>query len=186
MVIIFSLWAAASRCELMSTKEQGKKPNLHKLIEFLNSSNHSNLTLYSKFALACVCIKKNTSLWMVGKLWVLWKTEWWSERQNCVPESLSRSPSELILAAASSAVQHLLLHVISCSCNPFPNLGKLFLIFQLPLQLWWWLIHFLNPLTLFKTLIKPFFHSFIQEHQMGFLLSSGGWSFGCSRALMQV
>jgi hypothetical protein len=61
------------------------------------------------------------------------------------PFILSRSLSEQVLAAASYAVQHQLLHVISCSCNLFLNLGKLFLILPLPFQLWWWLIHFLNP-----------------------------------------
>jgi hypothetical protein len=52
------------------------------------------------------------------------------------PFILSRSLSEQVLAAASYAVQHQLLHVISCSYNLFLNLGKLFLILPLPFQLW--------------------------------------------------
>jgi hypothetical protein len=92
-----------------------RKPNLHKLIEFLNSSNHSNLTLYLKFTLACVCIIRNTSLLMVGKLWVLWKTEWWNKRQNAVLQfCYARSAS----CYSPQRVQQMQLHLVFRFCNP--------------------------------------------------------------------
>jgi hypothetical protein len=107
-------------------KEQGKNIILHELLNVLFHINSPILDPCLNFLLHVCLFHWKYDFGGGSKVWVTWRNEKLEEITEPCSSSLSRSPSEHILAAASFAAPAACAFI---SCSRFQTFGKSFLTF---------------------------------------------------------